>query len=81
MTYSCNFEVYSYNTKFAKSDKAISPQEKQCHQLPFWYFEVNQNAILRSAKFTSIDNHNSGYLGMAVQLYVQARLGYYHILP
>ena len=29
-----------------------------------------------------IDNHDSGYLGMAVQLYVQAHLGYmyYHIL-
>ena len=29
---------------------------------------------------TSIDNHDSGYLGMAVQLYVQAHLGHYHIL-
>ena len=28
----------------------------------------------------SIDNHDSGYLGMAVQLYVQAHLGHYHIL-
>ena len=27
-----------------------------------------------------IDNHDSGYLGMAVQLYVQALLGHYHIL-
>ena len=27
-----------------------------------------------------IDNHDSGYLGMAVQLYVQAHLGHYHIL-
>ena len=27
-----------------------------------------------------IDNHNSGYLGMAVQLYVQAHLGQYHML-
>ena len=27
-----------------------------------------------------IDNHHSGYLGMAVQLYVQAHLGHYHIL-
>ena len=27
-----------------------------------------------------IDNHNSGYLGMAVQLYVQGNLGHYHIL-
>ena len=32
-----------------------------------------------SVKF-SIDNHDSGYLGMAVQLYVQAHLGHYHIL-
>ena len=24
--------------------------------------------------------HDSGYLGMAVQLYVQAHLGHYHIL-
>ena len=29
---------------------------------------------------TRIDNHDSGYLGMAVQLYVQAHLGHYHIL-
>ena len=28
----------------------------------------------------SIDNHDSGYLGMAAQLYVQAHLGHYHIL-
>ena len=27
-----------------------------------------------------VDNHDSGYLGMAVQLYVQAHLGHYHIL-
>ena len=27
-----------------------------------------------------IDNHGSGYLGMAVQLYVQAHLGHYHTL-
>ena len=27
-----------------------------------------------------IDNHDSGYPGMAVQLYVQAHLGHYHIL-
>ena len=27
-----------------------------------------------------IDNHDSGYLGMAVQLYLQAYLGHYHIL-
>ena len=27
-----------------------------------------------------IDNHDSGYLGMAVQLCVQAHLGHYHIL-
>ena len=27
-----------------------------------------------------IDNHDSGYLGMAVQLYVQAHLRHYHIL-
>ena len=27
-----------------------------------------------------IDNHDSGYLGMAVQLYVLAHLGHYHIL-
>ena len=26
-----------------------------------------------------IDNHDSGYLGIAVQLYVQAYLGHYHI--
>ena len=26
----------------------------------------------------SIDKHDSGYLGMAVQLYVQARSGHYH---
>ena len=30
--------------------------------------------------FCIIDNHDSGYLGMAVQLYVQAHLGHYHIL-
>ena len=29
---------------------------------------------------SGIDNHDSGYLGMAVQLYVQAHLGHYHIL-
>ena len=28
----------------------------------------------------TIDNHRSGYLGMVVQLYVQAHLGHYHIL-
>ena len=28
----------------------------------------------------TIDNHDSGYLGMEVQLYVQAHLGHYHIL-
>ena len=27
-----------------------------------------------------IDNHDSGYLGMAVQLYLQTHLGHYHIL-
>ena len=27
-----------------------------------------------------IGYHDSGYLGMAVQLYVQAHLGHYHIL-
>ena len=27
-----------------------------------------------------VDNHDSGYLGMAVQLHVQAHLGHYHIL-
>ena len=27
-----------------------------------------------------IDNHDSGFLGMAVQLYVQAHLRHYHIL-
>ena len=27
-----------------------------------------------------IDNHDSGYLGMAVQLHVYAHLGHYHIL-
>ena len=27
-----------------------------------------------------IDNHDSGYLGMAVQLYVHAYFGHYHIL-
>ena len=27
-----------------------------------------------------IDNQDSSYLGMAVQLYVQAHLGHYHIL-
>ena len=27
-----------------------------------------------------IDNHDSGYLEMAVKLYVQAHLGHYHIL-
>ena len=26
-----------------------------------------------------IDTHDSGYLGMAVQLYVQAHLGHYYI--
>ena len=30
--------------------------------------------------FMVIDNHDSGYLGMAVQLYVQAQLGHYHIM-
>ena len=33
-----------------------------------------------SHKILFIDNHDSGYLGMAVQLYVQAHLGHYHIL-
>ena len=28
--------------------------------------------------FVSIDNHDSGYLEMVVQLYVQAHLGHYH---
>ena len=27
-----------------------------------------------------IDNHNSDYLGMVVQLYVQAHLSHYHII-
>ena len=27
-----------------------------------------------------IDNYDSGYVGMAVQLYVQVHLGHYHIL-
>ena len=31
------------------------------------------------ASYIPIDNHDSGYLGMAVQLYVQAHLGHYHI--
>ena len=30
--------------------------------------------------YVGIDNHKSGYLGMAVQLYVQAHLGHYHFL-
>ena len=30
-------------------------------------------------KVNIMDNHDSGYLGMAVQLYVQAHLGHYHI--
>ena len=30
--------------------------------------------------YTFIDSHDSGYLGMVVQLYVQAHLGHYHIL-
>ena len=29
----------------------------------------------------TVDNHDSGYLGMAVQLYVQAHLGHYHLDP
>ena len=35
---------------------------------------------LHAASYNNIDNHDSGYLGMAVQLYVQAHLGHYHIL-
>ena len=29
---------------------------------------------------TIIDNHDSGYLGMAVQLYVQAHLGHFSMI-
>ena len=29
---------------------------------------------------TAVDNHDSGYLGLVVQLYVQAHLGHYHFL-
>ena len=36
-------------------------------------------AMFSMAVYT-IDNHDSGCLGMAVQLYVQAHLGHYHIL-
>ena len=37
-------------------------------------------AGMQACSYMYIDNHDSGYLGMAVQLYVQAHLGHYHIL-
>ena len=35
---------------------------------------------LFSVKAAAIDNHDSGYLGMAVELYVQTHFGHNHIL-
>ena len=31
--------------------------------------------------YSTIENQDDGYLGMAVQFYVQALLGHYHIFP
>ena len=39
-----------------------------------------KNILSVNISIYPIDNHNSSYLGMAVQLYVQAQLGRYHIL-
>ena len=37
-------------------------------------------SLVSAIQNPDIDHHNSGYLGMAVQLYVQAHLGHYKIL-
>ena len=38
------------------------------------------NLVAKWSLFSDpIDNHASGYLEMAVELYVQANLGHYHI--
>ena len=44
-------------------------------ELDVWVLKVTSSAMMMD-----IDNHDSGYLGMAVQLCVQAHLGHYHIL-
>ena len=47
---------------------------------------ITSTVICYSTKYfglllvSDIDNHDCGYLGMAVQLFVQAHLGSYHIL-
>ena len=47
---------------------------------PFPFFGQKQKVVYVSVIMKIIDNHDSGYLGMAVLLYVQAHLGHYHIL-
>ena len=39
-----------------------------------------KDQVLYATTSRLIDNDDSGYLGMAVQLYGQAHLGHYHIL-
>ena len=41
--------------------------------------QVTGEPLLKDGIPRHIDNHDSGYLGMTVQLYVQAYLGHYHI--
>ena len=40
---------------------------------------VFQDALTNDNINDNIDNHDSGYQGMAIQLYVQAHLRHFHI--
>ena len=63
------------------------PSKTGCGQAVFFIILLLQlcsrnaeNEFFKLQTTEYIDNHDSGYLGMAVQLYVQAHLGHYHIL-
>ena len=65
-------------TKQGESPLAVAVHRGNLKVINYLVKECNANVNGESSR--SIDNHDSGYLGMAVQLYVQAHLGHYHIL-
>ena len=61
------------------------PSKTGCGQAVFFIILLLQlcsrnaeNEFFKLQTTEYIDNHDSGYLGMAVQLYVLAHLGHYH---
>ena len=56
---------------------------KTTHNISVWIAQDTTESRVRGlTKHANyfVDNHDSSYLGMVVQLYVQAHLGHYHVL-